>query len=417
MSGTIQTHPAPLNDLAYLARVTRRDHRAIEQALAGATLFSEAPNLGGVVVEASYAADQPPLLKRLREDRTARIIDPQSLRFTGARFLEVDALAGLPYAPTRPIMVSEFSDARASELARRALAFQQQVGCDMYLTPGLPLYDHDLDRWLPANDSVLQAACDANGAAELDRKPLLAMVAPGAKAMADPDRVVERLLDFPIAGVYVQPLNLNPVRDSLEKLARFVQFAHAVERLGLPVIVGRVGVFGLVLQALGVTAFDSGLGQAEGHNLATLNRPLTERERRKREQGDSSGGPARRVYLEALKTTFDSKAAESVLARADLRHRFTCTRPCCRFRGFEDLADRAREHYLWTRQAEVEALRKLTLPAMRMAHIESQLRSAKDTSTVVRRALMSDSAKLPDFGHLERWLGLLAREQQMALAA
>lgn len=409
--------PAPLNDLAYLARVTRRDHRAIEEALAGATLLTEATDLSGVVIEASYAAADPPLLKRLREDSTTRLVDPQSLRFTGARFLEVDAVAGLPYSPPRPITVDEFSKRRAGELARRALAFQQRVGSDLYLAPGLPLYDYDLDAWLAANDEILTAACSANGAGDLDRKPLLALVAPGAKALAQPEKIVRRLLDSPIEGVYLQPLRLDPMRDSLEKLARFVQFAHAVRSVDLPVIVGRVGAFGLVLQALGLTAFDSGLGQAEGHDLATLNRPMSPRERERREAGEGSGGPAQRVYLEALKTTLDSKLANAILTDTNLRHRFTCNRACCRFRGFEDLASRARPHYLWTRQSEVATLRSLNLPAIRMTHIESQLRAAKDTAAVVRRALVQHEVRAPDFGHLDRWLGLLAREQQLAIAA
>jgi hypothetical protein len=70
----------------------------------------------------------------------------------------------------------------------------------------------------------------------------------------------------------------------------------------VPVIVGRVGAFGLVLQALGITAFDSGLGQAEAHDLATLNRPMTERERQRRTEGQGGGGPAQRIYLEPVKT-------------------------------------------------------------------------------------------------------------------
>lgn len=118
---------------------------------------------------------------------------------------------------------------------------------------------------------------------------MLALVAPGPQAMARPEKVVSRLPDSPIDGVYLQPLRLDPVRDSLEKLARFVQFAHAFRGAGIPVVVGRVGAFGLNLNALGITAFDSGLGQAEGHDLASLNRPMTEHERQRREAGDGSG--------------------------------------------------------------------------------------------------------------------------------
>jgi hypothetical protein len=415
MSATIAHPPAPINDLAYLARVTTRDHRAIEEALAGATLLTESPNLAGVVIEAAYAAGDPPLLKRLREDGIARVVDPQSLRLTGSRFLEVDALTSLPYAPKSPLSVSDLPASRTRALARRTLEFEQRVGCDMYVAPGLPLYDTDLDAWLAANDAILDAACSANGGAELDRKPLLALVAPGAKAMARPDDVVRHLLDYPIDGVYLQALRLDPVRDSLEKLARFVQFAHAIQSLGVPVIVGRVGAFGLVLQALGVTAFDSGLGLAEAHDLATLNRSMTEREHQRRAEGEGGGGPAQRVYLELLKTTFDAKIANVILADNNIRHRFTCNRSCCRFRGFDDISLRARQHYLWTRQAEVEALRKLTLPAMRITHVESQLRAAKDTAIVVGRILKQQGVTPPEFEHLGRWLGLIAREQQLAL--
>jgi hypothetical protein len=402
--------------LAYLARVTTRDHRAIEEALAGTTLLTQRPNLTGVVIEASYAAGDPPLLKRLREDAIKRIVEPQSLRLTGARFLEVEALASLPYAPTRPIVAEDMFGSGARELTRDAMGFEQRVGCDLYVAPGLPLPDVDLDRWIAVNEEILSAACAANGGSDLDRKPLLALVAPGARAMARPDDIVGRLMDYPIDGVYLQPLRLDPTRDSLEKLARLVQFTRAIVAQGLPVIVGRVGAFGLVLQALGVTAFDSGLGQAEGHDLASLNRPLTERQRQRREQGEG-GGPTRRVYLEALKTTFNSAIAETIRGDATLRHRFICTRSCCRFRGFDDLATRARPHYLWTREGEVDAMRKLALPAMRLTHIESQLRSAKDTATVVRRRLQEQGVTSPQFDHLERWLGLLAREQQLAIAS
>jgi len=44
--------------------------------------------LDGAVVEASYAFDRPPLLTRLGDDKVARIIDAQTLRFVRENFLE-----------------------------------------------------------------------------------------------------------------------------------------------------------------------------------------------------------------------------------------------------------------------------------------------------------------------------------------
>ena len=99
-------------------------------------------------------------------------------------------------------------------------------------------------------------------------------------------------MDLPFDGVYVQPLRLNPVRDSVEKLLAYVRMLEAFEQAGLPVIAARVGAFGAVLAAVGISAFDSGLGLAEASDLSSLNRKKTEKERTKK-------GPkgSRRLYL------------------------------------------------------------------------------------------------------------------------
>lgn len=407
--------PLPLHQPTYLARVTRRDGPAIEQAMAGATLLSDGARLDGAVIEAAYAFDRPPLLKRLRDDGVPRIVDLQTLRFTGPRYLETEALARLPYAPAVPISADNFTNAHADGLARGGLAYAQDRGSDLYLAPTLPLFDHGLDRWLQHGERLLAAAVANNGAGDIERKPLVAQIAPGSRALASPDRIAARLLDYPVDAVYIQPLRLNPIKDSLEKLARFVQFAAAIRDAGFPVMVGRIGAFGLVLQALGIPVFDSGLGQAEAHDLATLNRRITEAEKRRRSEG-SSGGPQNRVYLPPLKTTLPAPVARRILQTENVRSRFTCSLGCCRFRALDELPERARSHYLHARRHEVDAMRKLSVAAMRLHEIETQLRSASDLAATVRRAL-GDDDPLPDFGHLDRWLGLIAREQQIALAA
>ncbi len=409
-----QSGRSALDGLAYFARVTSRDGRAIEESLAGATLLDDGARLDGTIIEASYAVEQPPLLKRLGNDSVTRIFEPQSLRFVGQNFLETDALMRLPYAPKKPITAQSFGIEEARALSRDVLVFGQERGADAHLAPGLPLFDSDADLWLRHNDALLAAAAAVNGGADVERRPLIAQVAPGTKAMADPQRVINMLLDHPIDGVYVQALRLNPTKDSLEKLARFTEFLLALRDEGFSVLAGRVGAFGLVLQALGINGFDSGLGMAEAHDLASLNRPLTDKAKQRRAE-KKGGGPSTRVYLGPLKTTLTAKAASIILEDPSLRHHFACTLGCCRFRALEDLASRARKHYIYERRAEVERARGLPIAAMRLPDIESQLRSASDLATRVRKAL--PDAGLPDFDHLDRWLGLLAREQDAALAA
>src|SRR5262249_30484691 len=154
-----------------------------------------------------------------------------------------------------------------------------------------------------------------------------------------------------------------PIKDGVEKLVQYVDFLRSIGDAGLPVIASRVGAFGLVLNALGVPAFDSGLAQAETCNLAALNRAPSPREL----QGDrKSGGPDRRIYLEQLKTTFSGRHGAAILDNRALRSRVACPLGCCRHRGFEGLAERSRQHYLWARSHEVDLLRACPTEGMRV---------------------------------------------------
>jgi hypothetical protein len=414
MSPSLLSSPDPFRAPAYLPRVGKQDGRAIDDALASTTLFDPGFHLDAVVVEATYAARDAPLLKRLREGGVPQLIDPQTLCFTGERYLEVSRFERLPYRPAAPITAGAFTPKQAHALARGVMSFEQQAGARFYLAAGLPYFDDDQAKWLAHNDALLSASCEANGGSEHDRRPLLALVAPGRRSLADPETIMNRLADYPIAGVYVHPLRLNPVKDSAEKLIQYVELLRAVRDMGLHVVAARCGAFGLVLAALGVSAFDSGLGQAEACNVAAQNRPLTEQERRKARSG---AGPARRIYLEGLKTTPKASQAEAILDDRTLRHRFACTLGCCRNYGFESLPDRRRQHYLWVRDREIKELRARPTSAMRVEFVLDRLRDADENSRLVRRILRSQGADAPSFEHIERWMAVIERGRALSVAA
>jgi hypothetical protein len=411
MTERLDAIPDFLSEPSFLPRITQHDGRAIEEALA-ASLFDRGVRLRGSIVEASYAATDPPLLKRLREDGVPTLVEPQSQRFTTSHFLEVGQLEALPYAPSRPITAQDFDAADAKRLAVGALVFEQEQRCDHYLSAALPYYDTDFQSWLTHNDRLLDEACAANGGAEIDRRPLIAQVLPGRQALMNPEFIVNRLLDYPIAGAYVQPLLFKPARDSPEKLRLYVELLLAIAGEGIPVIASRVGAFGLVLQALGIHAFDSGLAQAEASNLAQLNRSPSERQRERQREG-KGGGPDKRIYLEALKTTMTGKHTAAILERPGLRSRFVCGHDCCQFRGFEDLPARRRQHFLWSRDAEVSAIRGRPAGGLRRDYVREQLLDARENGRLVRRALIDLGSKAPTFEHLDRWISVLAQEQAL----
>ena len=281
------------------------------------------------------------------------------------------------------------------------------MGSAAYVSAALPLYNQDAEEWAELNKRLLVASCDANGSGDIEQKPLLAQIAPGPTALFHPEDILELLLDLPVAGAYIEPLTFNAAKDSVEKLFRYLRFLEVFEEAGLPVVASRVGALGPILSALGITAFSSGLGEAEASNLAALNRKRTKKE-------NAAEGPrgSKRIYLAPLKTTMGRRQAELILSRDGLRGRFSCSLGCCRFADLNELAARSRHHYLWSRNDEVRAIREQPTRAAKLDLVHEELRNARELSRLVRRTLFKEQQDLPSFDHVDRWIRALAREQE-----
>jgi hypothetical protein len=122
---SLKTVPAFLREASYLPRVTRHTSRILEEALAPSTLFDQGVQLRGAIVEATYAAEDPLILRRLRSGSVPFLVEPQTLRFVGEAFLETKAFSELPYTPTEPITAETVDGVDANTFARRILEFEQ----------------------------------------------------------------------------------------------------------------------------------------------------------------------------------------------------------------------------------------------------------------------------------------------------
>ncbi|HZJ04058.1 MAG TPA: hypothetical protein VFD59_01140 [Nocardioidaceae bacterium] len=112
------------------------------------------------------------------------------------------------------------------------MRFQQKAGATSYLIPSVPL--HDEEGWAELHYDLTARTVTANGR-EVDSRELVALLAPGPRALRDPRSFVSPMLDLPIAAVYAQPLAINPSQDSVDKLARVWLFCHELEEAGPPV--------------------------------------------------------------------------------------------------------------------------------------------------------------------------------------
>ena len=394
-------------DPAYWPRLTTYDARVIEQTLAPPTLFSPGLHLQGGVADPAFAATDPPLLHRLPELGSPYLVDSGSLRFIGPNFLEIGGLRELPHAPASPL--NPGMDMR--EFVNASLRFQAGHGAAAFLTPGVPLHARSPE-WAGMNRAIIAESARQKGV-DVERLPLVVLLAPDSMTTREGRSVIEPLGDVPLDALYVQPLRLKPLYDSVEKLVRYVEFLLEACSLGVPVIAGRVGAFGLVMQALGVPIFDSGLGDAESFDLAALNRRRKPREQRT----GGGGGRRKRAYVERLKASVRPDSLDAILRERELRSRFGCQLECCRWAGWNGFLDRRRSHYLHVRLREVSDIAELPSGEMRLHRVHEDLIRARDDAQVVRRMLGARGLAAPRLDHVDRWLAVLARIAGIPVAA
>ena len=334
-------------DLALLLHVTQFEGRSIEKLVAPAEPGSPVPVLGGAVVEASYVASDPPLLARLAEERIPWMVDPQSVRFASAGYLQTDRLRSLAYAPPAPLDPARFT-AATERMVRQAMEFQAEAEPSMYLVPALPLPRASAAVFRTFG-KIHELAADLNGR-DVPYRPIVAAAYPGAAVLGGRFSVFERLLDRSFAGAYVLPLQFNPKRDSVERLVSYTRFLEYAQGLNLRVVAGRAGVFGLLLAAFGIENFDSGLGERESFSLARLTKV-----RPPSGPGPKpDGGRQARVYIPALRSTLAWEDANALLEMPALRAQLACDVGSCPFGGYRYALENRREHFFHARSAELE---------------------------------------------------------------
>jgi hypothetical protein len=171
----------------------------------------------------------------------------------------------------------------------------------------------------------------------------------------------------------------------------------------LPVIAGRAGSFGLILGALGVDAWDGGLGERESYSLTRLNQP------RRDTAGRSRGGRGRRIYLRSFLTSVAHEVAGALIRTPELRRFLLCDLSPCTTGGIEYQLEHPREHFLHSRRAEVELLMNTPAGAMRVQHMHGVLTRAIGAGRQMNRILEEKGVPPVDVTHLDRWVAVLSR--------
>jgi hypothetical protein len=209
----------------------------------------------------------------------------------------------------------------------------------------------------------------------------------------------------------VLPVRFSPKVSGVDWLVNYVRFLRSAAEWDLPVVASRAGPFGLVLNALGIRAFDSGLGERESFDLAAQNRESKPEE----DTGRRNGGPGRRLYLSRLMTSLPDKVNERIFESLTLRPWFVCDREQCRA-GYQAQRRHPREHFAHERPSELEALSQLPIGPMRVQYVSDKLTQAREIGEMVNQVLRSEGHRPISFEHLETWSAVLSRVSEDALA-
>lgn len=353
-------------------------------------------------MQASYVAKDPALLLRFADGRIPWVVEPQSYRFTTAGYLRVGEVARLPYAPASPLDPATFGDGHR-RMVHQALKFQARHEPAMYLVPSLPIARPSA-ALLRAYRDLHEYAWALNGTEGIPYRPMLASAYPGTSLMKGRFSVFDRLADRTWAGVYVQPLQLDTKRDSVEKLVAYTRFLQEARETKLQVISGRPGGFGLALGALGIDRFDAGLSGGDSFSLSRLDRAP-----RLDEAGRPRGGRSRPVYIQGLLSSFPESDATAILDDPAVGSQVTCTVGECRNRGRRFAVEQPRVHFFHCRAQELAELRERRTGRLRVQYVYDRLQGAIAIAQVIGRVRRERSEPAIDFGYLDRWVGVLAR--------
>lgn len=388
--------------LSFVLHVTRHEGRSLERLLAPLQPGDDGPSLGGAIVQASYVAKDPALLVRFADGRIPWAVEPQSNRFATPGYLSIGDLAKLPYAPASPLDPTVFGDDHR-RMVEEALRFQAKHEPAMYIVPSLPIARASMPV-LRAFEDLHKHAWALNGTDGIPYRPMLATAYPGTSVVKGRFSVFDRLADRTWAGVYVQPLQLDAKRDSVEKLVAYTRFLQEGRDSKLQVIAGRPGGFGLILGALGIDRFDAGLGGGDSFSLTRLDRP-TKRD----DTGKRGGGRSKPVYIQALLSSLPASDAGSILDDPAIGSQVTCTIGECRHGGRRLAIEQPRVHFFHCRDEELRELRDRRAGRLRVQHVYDRLQNGISTARLINRVRADRSESPMDFEYLDRWVGVLAR--------
>lgn len=271
---------------------------------------------------------------------------------------------------------------------------------DAYLLPG----------WIPDRGGSSQHMLDMVFAAaervvgtEVEAKPMVATI-PCWRLGLDMAHESASALHAGLSGAYVLINKWQPIANPVDSLAEVVSLLLQLERSDFRVIAGRGGAITPILRALGVTAADAGLAEAESFDASQLVRRMPTRRK-----GERQPPPGPRIYAPAIGLSLSGKQWRELTSVRAVAAALSCDLRCCRHGGATaEAQDHAVEHSLASRVHEALAVEALTTD-MRIDRAHDLVQQRIVRLKLVNQALREVEKAPLRHDHLDNQLRLLNR--------
>jgi len=314
--------------------------------------FLERQAVDGVVFQANYIPRYEGHLEVLRARGVPYLFDPSTNRLAYSKFSETQGLRELPYVFDKMNRLTPAKLRAIAEIRRyvkEVLGWQIRHGCT-YLVAPFHFAKTLTSEWMELDLKLISEAREYLASKGRDEK-LFAAVCTNIEDLTDEENrklLVNRYSKHPVDG-YLFYIDLIQEQTSVPgQLYSYLSMLVDFKALGKPLVACRVGNLGLGVVSLGIDAFETGIASLSFFSEQTL---LEDRPRGYTMQV--------KYYVPELLANLQLEMALDILGSGQYDG-LICRCPYCGGGKTDDSLRRvAKEHFLWHRVREMEAINRL----------------------------------------------------------
>ncbi len=369
-----------------LIRAGYNDHEEIGSLLTpGAATALRPPPIQRLVADVQIAAQRPVLADDAERASIPYLVDP----LTPFLQAEIDPASTwvrkVDFGVSEALLVSDFSDARISQVVATVVETQVTLGATAIIPPYL-FADSPDDPLFAVSLRMLQATARYMRHNDVNL-PLVPLFCGNRSSFCDPTKWNRGIDRFIAAAADLGPQSLavcfSPLGDAKTSYKTAMLALGAMGRFtatGIPVLAWRQGMLGPTMVAAGAAGYECGIGVRERANVRgdiTSAKPKPKKDR-------SGGPPPKMIYIEGLGRSVKTDIAAALLGDVRMRAELLCEDEHCCPHSVTSMLTNYKRHTVLSRARRLEAMNQMPRDTWRLHQV------AKDAQRAVLKTQQAE---------------------------